>query len=357
MKRVFILAFCSALLVCALAVSASAETFSYSDYVTNVKVDGDNDIVTVVIPIKSAEIILYDYNTDKSNKALATNANFPVYMDHSYSLNLTLYYPDSISLTDIPSGTMLTVDADVNLVHGSLDISSAYEDGFFYFYNADMGRVDSYVAKVTSIGYFKWNLELPEYESTYKSFCPGIAYRKFIPNEDTNLSVNINSVTLQFSISSLLRLQQETGRTNVILGEVQKQLEANGQKLDDIMNVTVDPSAPVDSDVVGDIDDAEGQIRDDAQAGIDQGLEVQQSALDIVIQYASGFAVVGWIFNLFADIPFFSGLLYVSFALGIVSAILGLGLSIVNASDARGRRSDAYYSRLGRSSRRSQGGA
>lgn len=336
MKRIFILLICVALLVCALAVSASAETFSYGDYVTNVKVDGDNDIVTVVIPIKSAEIILYDYNTDKSNRALATNANFPVYKDHSYSLNMTLYYPDSISLTDIPSGTMLTVDADVNLVHGSLDISSAYEDGFFYFYNANMGRVNSYVAKVNSIGYFKWNLELPEYESTYKSFCPGIAYRKFIPNEDTNLSVNINSVTLQFSISSLLRLQQETGRTNAILGEVQKQLESNGQKLDDIINGQVKPLPPLGSDKFEIYEGLEGDMRDEISGGIDEALNVQQNALQVFVQYASAFAAIVWMFNWFADIPFFSGLLYVSLALGLFASLLGIAFNYANSHNNKG---------------------
>ena len=253
-----------ALLVCAMVLPASAAVYDYNDYVTNVIVDGDSDLVTVVIPFDSSRISLYDYNSGHADHVESINALFTVSEGHSYALDLTLYYPDSISLADIPSGTILTIDADVQLMHGFLDVTTVSEKGFFYFYDSDMDRVGTYSVDVVSTGFFKWSIELPSYDVSYKSFCPGISYDGFVPNEDTTISVSINSVTLEFSISSLLRLQQTTGKTNAILSEVEKQLAENGLTLEEVLQQQEQTNDKLDDLISG------GSGADDLIAGGDK---------------------------------------------------------------------------------------
>ncbi len=360
MKRILILSVCVALLICAFALPASAAGIDYNDYVSEVVVDGDNDLVTVRIPASLAYMRIYDY-TDKTEiyEGFGANHSVDLIADHEYGFQLfPLGYPWSVDggldLDLIPDGTLTTIDFDMFLgVTDQLPMNAT-----FYTIYRDSGgsSVNSSYVDYEFSGATTFSGTISDSSSSAAI----VQYENVVffqvPFDESGTFI-IHDTVLTMSISSLLRQQQITGKTNKLLDKVNKQLEANGQKLDQIINDQVDPEAPVGSDIVGDIDDAEGQIRDEAQSGLDQGVEVQQSALDLIIQYASGFAVVGWIFNLFADIPFFSGLLYVSFALGIVSAILGLGLSVVNAGDARVRRNDAYYSRFGRSSRRSKGGA
>lgn len=357
MEVIFLLRYISIFLVLVslLAVAvlpASAAVLDYNDYVSNVTVDGDNDLVTVNFPLNNVYFALYDYNTGTTAEAVSLSASFNLSANHRYNLFFLFYYPsDSLSLADIPSDTVFTVDADISSQHNFFDVSLEAFYNINYFYDSKGNYVGSTSNPVSVTDHYTFSSVLPQLASNFASFNPGLQWANWAANYDDTLSITVHSLTMQFSISSLLRLQQTTGKTNAILKEVEQKLADQGQtledvlgeqqdtneKLDDIINGTVDPETPSGSDVVGDLDDAEGHIRDDASSGLQQGEQVQQNALQVLGQYLSAFACVSWIFDKFATIPLFSGLLALSFSLGICGAILGLGLSIASASDRRSR--------------------
>lgn len=385
-KRILVIASCVALLVCSFALPASATALDYNDYITNIQVDGDNDIVTVTIPLQgNTQYALYE-NSNLIGNIFGNEIVGQFKYGNSYNLYIMPTPFDSVLLSNIPSGT--TVSYDYYITENYPAYNTPIVLFKVYYYMADGSTIiKSYELNRSP---FEWAFPI---ESTLDipdgavSFSTEVGFLNFSPANDKDViyvaTFGLKSYTLTMTISSLYRLQQQTGQTNVILKEVEKQLADQGktldevlqqqqqtndqlgdlndkqdqtnEKLDGIINDKVDSTPPSGGGAVGDLDDAEGQIRDDAQSGLDQGLDVQQSALQILTQYWSAFACVGWIFNLFADLPFFSGLLYVSFALGITGAILGLGLSLARAGDAGAARQAAaearrnsYYSRLGR---------
>ena len=343
MKRILVFISCIALLIAVLVLPASAAGIDYNDYVSDVVVDGDNDLVTVRIPASLAYMRIYDY-TDKTE--LYEGYGGTHFVDafipyHEYGFQLYPFgYPwgsdGGLDQSLIPDGTAITVDFDMNVnVIDELPMEAS-----FYILYRDSNGVSVGSAEVVY-----------EYNGTKKTFDTNITapdnasliqYENdiyFVPDTSEGSFV-IRDTVLTMSISSLLRQQQISGKTNKLLDEVNKQLKANGQQFDDFINGKYDPIKPDGSEVMDEYEDVEGQIRDEAQNGLNEGLDMQIAATEVLLQYLSAFAALSLIFNCFADIPFFSGLLYVSFALGTVGTLLGLGLFIADRGDSRIRRNE-----------------
>ena len=131
-------------------------------------------------------------------------------------------------------------------------------------------------------------------------------------------------------LTNIFREYGEDLDTNSSLLSIDQDTKEESQ-LDEIINGSVDPTPPDESGAVGNLDDLEGGLRDDAQAGLDEGLAMQQSVLEVLTQYVSAFAVVGMVFGFFADIPFFKFLLYISVSVGLFSVLLNLGFDVGKA--------------------------
>lgn len=350
-KRILVVSACLMALIGVLVFPAGAAGFDYNDYVTNITVDGDNDIVTVVIPAVE-QTVAYSAAGATFVEGVNGKISFPVTGEVNYDLRL-YPFPDYLDLSNIPDGTTFTMGFHCYLNSGGYDTPTlilAYD----YYSNGSYisGSINNLGKQnVEDVHYYTGTVLRPT-PTANQMGCSMYLYG-FVPFNSGTVTFKAMDFVMTMTISSLYRLQQQSGKTNEILTEVEKQLADQGKtlddvlgeqqetndKLDEIINGTVDPSAPAGSGTVGDLDDTEAGLRDDAQSGLDQGLEVQQSALDIVLQYASAFACVGWIFNKFADLPFFSGLLYVSMALGIYGTILGVGLSASRTGSRAGGRS------------------
>lgn len=339
--------------VFALSPSASAEPLNYRDFETNVTVDGSNDIVHVSFPVDTTFFEIW--NGDELIKSSSGSSfSFDPLTTHVYYLHLSLVN-DGISLDNIPSGATISYTLNFEGWGTQMETPRIWKGLYFY----DSNHVQSYVGEYVDLSYdlfpqatYTYSYILPSTNNSY--FKPGLAVYGLVARDSYSGPYNISvlSISIDFTISSLYRLQEQTGETNELLDEVNRQLAEQGKtmedvldqqtqtndKLDDIINGEVNPDAPDGADKVGDLDDAEGQLRDEAQIGLDQGVEIQQSVLQILEEYANGFAVFSWIFGLFAKLPFFSGLLYVSVALGTVSALLNLGLSAQSASHRSQRR-------------------
>lgn len=334
-----------------LSPSASAVDYlNYRDFEVDVQVDGNNDIVKCVVPSSLCTVGI-------RNELWQVVAESKGSLSYDVSANQKYYIyfwplPAILSLHNIPDTTEFYFMIRADVSNNAFSTPSC--EMIYDYYEGDKS------VKIVSTPYgevsFPFTFAFDGVISKPSSLVDGLGFslwlREFVPFSDSTLDLTAYDFQLTFTISSLYRMQELTGETNELLDEVNRQLEEQGKtmddvlnqqtqtndKLDDIINGEVNPEAPDGSDKVGDLDDAEGQLRDEAQVGLDQGVEIQQSVLQILEEYANGFAVFSWLFGLFAKLPFFSGLLYVSVALGTVSALLNLGLSAQSASHRSQRR-------------------
>lgn len=352
-KRILVVSAFLVSLIGLLVFPAGAAGVDYNDLISNIVVDGDNDLVTVSVPSEYMTITIYEPATYTYLFAdVASSATVSLTAEHYYSVVVRAFEFEHLLLNNIPDNTMTAIVF-------SVDSTSGYETPLLttmwdFWDSRDVYLSSDLVTHSNTPLYGVFSVDGPlSKPSGAFSGCVSLNYSNFSPLFSRDYTFKVESFDLVFSISSLYRLQQQTGKTNEILTEVEKQLADQGKtlddvlgeqqetndKLDEIINGTVDPSAPAGSGNVGDLDDAEAGLRDDAQSGLDQGIAMQQSALSVFLQYAAAFAVAGDIFGVFADIPFFSFLLYVSVAIGLFALLLNLGLNGISAYERKQHRS------------------
>lgn len=338
--------------------AVSAEGVDYKDYISNIEVDGHNDIVTITIPASEQYWVITDYTIGTTNTYPQGWLDFPPVAGTKYTIQLHVF-DGYLNLDDIPDSTIFTAGFTFGF-SDTVSYNSTYVSCNEQYYSTSgswLGQIQTGVGFETFVGSNVYSITSKFNKSgPYSNGVTGNAgavdlflqLYQFTPTESTNyVHFEARDFTMTFSISSLYELQQTQEKTNQLLEAVEDNLEANGQKLDDILssqyemndkmdniiNGEVEPELPNGSDTVTDLEDAEGALRDDAQAGLDEGTQIQQNALDILGQYVTGFAVFSDMFGQFSSIPFVSGLLSVSLSLGLVSAIMNIGFSA--ASSAR----------------------
>ncbi len=239
MKRIIPLFVCLVFVAGVLVIPASAAGLDYNDYVTDVVVDGDNDLVTVTIPASLAYMRIYDY-TDKAEiyEGYGANHSIELTAEHEYGFQLfPLGYPWSVDggldLDLIPDGTLATIDFDMIVgVTDQLPMNAT-----FYTIYRDSGgsSVNSSYVDYEFSGATTFSGTISDSTSSAAI----VQYENVVffqvPFDESGAFI-IHDTVLTMSISSLLRQQQISGKTNKLLDEVNKQLEANGQKLDQIIN-------------------------------------------------------------------------------------------------------------------------
>lgn len=185
-------------------------------------------------------------------------------------------------------------------------------------------------------------------------------------SDTTSVQVDTNTYTLSisFPVDRLGQLIDQGKLTNQQLSDIDQALQDNGQKLDDVVagnqqihddinnavNGTIPPAdVPAGNDKIDDLDNQEGQLRDDAADGLQQGLDMMDDTLDALFTYSFGFFALGMIFELFFQIPFFNVLVSLALVLGILASFLGILVDISG-------KDDSITGRIGKYSRKKPGG-
>ena len=250
-KRILIISLCVSALLTALVLPASAAELDYNDYITNIQVDGDNDIVTVKFPL-DPEISLYSnnpfvlqYQTDTAR------LEFDVTAGVSYSLGLYAFRDDFLILDNIPDGSLFTLTYEFTPVVGSVTKPvSIMSRNYFY------GPNGSYLGE-HRIYSDEFGLQDQTFQFSYNKLS-GASYGKFefywdgiTFEESGSKSFTFRDFTIVMSISSLYRLQQETGKTNEILSAVEKQLAEQGKTLDEVLGAQQETNEKLEDIISG----------------------------------------------------------------------------------------------------------
>lgn len=360
-KRVIPFILVVALLVPLFSLSVSAATYSdtiidYSDFITNIKVDGDNDLVTVSIPADYGSVAMWEKPYAQGEwrylqqvpggtlqRILPGGEGVNVYRFFFYQFAYGNYF----DLTDIPDDTVFSVTYTVSVGSTGYFIYPDYEI-FTNFYNSSFALVDSKIESKFGITAFNnpqtisWTLNKSNGARYLTSYVRMTDFQ--LDDTNVNVSINMDSIVMQFSISSLYRLQQSTGKTNKILSSVEKKLESQGKtlddildqqqqtndKLDDIVDMPLDPTPPPGADNITDFGDQEDALLNDTAAGRDEFNRVLGSSFASLEFYRSSFAFLTQCVTPIYNIPWIREILVISLGMGIVGFLLNIGLTAIS---------------------------
>lgn len=352
----------AACFIFALCVPASAAgPYDFWDMNPTLTPEGDNTIVSVSIPTDfcDSRIVLGNGTTVVGNSVIQsivpanTSAKVRFY---PFGYPNSSAYVDSLSLADIPSGTKLSLLFDFYTFPAY--INSVFTcDIYYYDSNAVYLSTDTQSIIISSDDPFLFEYVLNKPVNADRAV---IRFEHIDTAQAVEYTIRYELLSASFSmtLNSLLVQQQQTGRTNAILQKVEQQLADQGQtlddvlkeqqdtndKLDDIINGTVEPSSPAGSGAVDDLIDQEDQLIQDITPGLDDYNDITDTAMNGIGGYIGALMGVSWLIDTFVNVPFIAPLVYLSLALGLTGTVLGIFNTYINAqhhkSDARSRRRD-----------------
>lgn len=334
LKRIVPLVAVLSLLVAMFVVPASAATVNgrtvidYNDYVSNVKVDGDNDIVTVSLP---AYMYGYQKNDSTGTEFIEGVPLGSLSCDPTDSINdaAGLYFPGGLitstfmDLSNIPDASVFETSGKVwiefdhtgsNFVDVGYWTSINFYDSSFQFLGVQ--RTPTRGVQYTEGAYvfdFEYDVAINKPEGAVYAVTSFIfeVLRTEITNAFT-IWFDFDIPTLQMSINSLYRLQEQTGKTNKLLDQI-----ANGE---------VTPETPDGAGSVGDLDDVEGSLEDDTAAGRQEADHIFNESWGLVAAHMSGFLFLSNVIERMIGVGWLRGLIVVSLSLGILGFIANIAM-------------------------------
>lgn len=286
--------------IVAMPVSAyvPGDPIDYNDYVTDFTVDGDNDTVTVVFPSSLSSWMDKDLNVFGYGYE-----DFTIYYSDQGVDRGNLFYnyiADRLDLTNVPNKSLLSFyfKLDNSPIYPIVRIKMHYADVNGVFIGQQI--LFSHVAEETEepMTYFEVQatreLVKPDgavsaaIQVEIKDFYPsGAVYFCFAP------------LKLEMSIPSMIRLQEQTGKTNELLedmveqekisqekmDEMIEQEKANGEKLDDVIEQEKENGEKLD-DIQDTIEKQPEQEKNEALSGGDKNVG---EILEIIPDESDGF--------------------------------------------------------------------
>lgn len=263
------------------ATSALAVTvYDYNDFVTDVRVDGVNDVVTLDFPLENTKIYwaLYDGVTNQ-DLGLVASSTGPVisaglfegdyfYLD-VYPLGEDEFGYPLLDVSEVPNGSKLSISFTTNLTPGH---GTPTHDAIIAYCNDDGDIIKSiqetvgtsHVGEVYTIDF---TLDKPDGANCIRFW---VQLDNWYALYTDTYTFTLLSCNMELSISSLYKLQREMGKTNEILGEVEKQLEENGQTLEQILQEQEKLPDKIGDEMQGIIDNEKNEASTEGNKFVDQ---------------------------------------------------------------------------------------
>lgn len=97
------------------------------------------------------------------------------------------------------------------------------------------------------------------------------------------------------------------------------------------------PKDPSGSENVDDLNNAEQDLLDSQQQGLDEYNNIASGVGDMLVTYQAGFAAIGNLLMEFVYLPFFLPIVYISLTFGIFGLLVGLGITLYNRAERHAR--------------------
>lgn len=142
-----------------------------------------------------------------------------------------------------------------------------------------------------------------------------------------SITVNFEPFRFSYNLSFLQYQAQQNEKLQSTLNSIQ-------DSMNELVDGEPDPVAPSGSDVVGDLNSAEDELKDMTQGGLDEAIGLLQNTLYVLQTNATAFFAVIALFRPFSQIPLFAGLLTISLSVSVCAIILAITHDIGKASKA-----------------------
>lgn len=271
------------LVLACFAFPASA-LYTYEDYISNMEVDGENEIITVTLPIDRTRLQVWNSDWSVIARENGSSISFSVAELATYHFGIYPMYGDALSVSDLPNGSSLTFSYSISDSAPGYQTPSSF--GEFTYYNAAgvelrNDRVNGPTQAISDTYSFTFTLNKPD---TADNCAFSLHIGNFMPYYSGRVTLVVKEVKMGISISALYRQQQLTGKTNKLLDEVNRQLEEQGKTMNDILNGTPEQneSANNAAGVLGDKGEQLGNLAGDIQPNKPNLDSVSTNVSDIV---------------------------------------------------------------------------
>lgn len=342
MKRFLFLFVCCIAIISALVVSsfaASYDLIDYNDYVTDVKVDGDNDLVTITLPGDLSLIEVVRGDTWQYVLRSQQSASFNPIVGVPYYVNLQMLSSSKFDLSLFPDDTR--VEYNYTITSGSTNTFTVIPSNYIFTQYFDING--NYLTQnVVTLPYIDDDLYI---SGTYSastiltkptnaaSFSGYLSFEGLKFANSSTISFSLDSVKLTFSISSLYRQQQLTGKTNELL--------------EDIAGYVPDVDTPEGGEAVGDVGDIESGLIEDVSGGLDELGSTMEGTLAVLGKYANSLFAVAWLMGKVFEISEFNDLVSVSLGLSVIVLLFSVSLTVSSSISRRSRSSGSKASGKG----------
>ena len=235
----------------------------YEDLISNNVVVGEDNIITLSLPLDQFWTEIINHTTGERLDSFTSSGNTPhveFTLGDLWGVRFRYMY---LSLEDIPDGAVFKYKVKV-------DSSTPVTANMQALIGLTTGDNQNYIQWLTSeytpciLGGITENsvtLSKQGFNTCFlDTYIGGI---RSTPDSDYRVAIDLLSMEVSFSIKSLVYMQQQSGKTNKLLDEVNKQLEEQGKTMDDILHGTPEQNEGVDESV-GELEDSTDRLE---QAG------------------------------------------------------------------------------------------
>lgn len=249
--------------------ATTSKALDYRDYITDVTVDGNNDLVTVRLPEKLCEIALCDRNwkTIYSTKGHSFSYDYDIETVSNLKVVIEPFTRSYLSLSNIPSDAKWHLSFRVDFMSWShefgLDYSLLHE---LYFNNGEreVDKVLELNPSLLSEGGYLFETS-GTFLSGYEGFSVFYEMNNVNAEPSDQLDITVVSFDIQLSINSYYRALQEMGYTEQI-DELKQELESQGQTLDGILQQQEQQNQKLDDIISGSPEEQEKADQFEQQA-------------------------------------------------------------------------------------------
>lgn len=342
--------------------AAESELLDYNDFIVDQEFDGTNDNVVVKFPSSLATLDFYRMSPSpeiRLDQVDSSSYSWSITSGNTYRFyGYPMGYSNSSSnnrldLSNIPNGTNIHFDVTFHWGVSEAIVNTPYYSCIVFYYgdNGSLLSQTFWEGKGPGEGapYDEdtWSFDLTiDKPIGAKSLLFYAQLSHLECTQSGDITVSLDNFSMDFSVSALYRLQEQSGKNNALLNDIKDTLTDQGDtieefvseqeetntKLDNIINGEVEASKPPYSSMVEDLSDLESGVMDNIDENIGFIDDSFDTAFDAFVSYNQSILGAAFIFNSFADIGFFGSVLYVSLSLGVVASIFGVAASVLSKS-------------------------
>lgn len=364
MKKLIVFVTLVALCMPFLFIGASAETFDYMDYITNIQIlDDGYATVTVDLPVHGNRYDITDpLFADSTQTSFAQSVIYPfsAYESTGYDYDIKISPSwsnkrvNALSLTNLPAKSELNIWLNIESYDAQSGEASTptidydwYSSAGLWYYLKDGNRV-----KTQKTDFGLWSISPIQSENNYTfefyntgiltdpenptsnvftsatSFYPTFSFTNVRFANDTVLKLTVVKYQLILHLDKSQLGDKYTKLLNSILSDIKQQ----GKYLDEItgaIKYVPIPKPPAEADRIQAILDSEDGLNGLLKEyGYDSTLDLLGGVKSFILSSSNSIAAVSAIIGDFIVLPAYSTILSVSASIGVFGIFIGLGVTL-----------------------------